>query len=256
MTGDIIKVFFKDDTFNKFKDSKDKYSEYLNFCSINFKEINVVYEDESLLIVNKPFGILSQKSAKSDISINEIVLSYLFNNGYSYEDYIEYKPGILNRLDRNTGGLCIFAKNRKKAVLLTEDIKNKKIRRIYNAILFGKVNLKGEYVAYYNKDTKNNIAIINKEKSEGFTKINTIFNTLNTNDEYSLCEIELKTGKSHQIRSMSKYLGHPIVNDKKYNGPTGNKYKLPGQYLIANKLIFPDGLVVEIDLPKEFKELI
>lgn len=262
--GDTINIYFSEDTFAKFEGKDILRENFEKLSDIPCKSLEIVYEDDEKIIINKPFGTLSQKSTRDDISVNEIIISYLISQGLSFEDFCEYKPSVLNRLDRNTGGLIMAAKTRKAAQNLTMQIKEKSIRRKYLAIVHGVCDFKGEYKAGYIKDSEKNTATILASSEDGEDIIKTVFNTLKTDKakSVSLISCELLTGKSHQIRAMTGFLGHPIINDTKYGDIKKDRMlfkkgpSLPGQYLFAREIIFPDGLTVTVDEPEAFKEII
>lgn len=260
--GDVIDIFFSDETFNSFKDADKGLREYEALCALEVPGADIVYENDGFLVLNKPFGILSQKATSSDISVNEIARVYLINEGkLGLEEYSAYHPSVVNRLDRNTGGLIIVAKSRRAAVELTEDIRAKRLRRIYTCLMWGKLSSGGVFEYYYKKDEAKNLAILSEEPLKGYSRIKTEFRPVRTGAGLSLCEAELFTGKSHQIRVTGKAIGHPLVNDEKYGDPDRDfsikdKISLPGQYLCATRLIFPDGMQVEIPVPKEFLRLL
>lgn len=259
--NDSIKIYFSEETFDKLTDNKHKEEDYYSLKQIN-TNISVIYESPDFLIINKPFGILSQKKDNKSISINEMAISYLINSGLSIDEFIKYRPSVLNRLDRNTGGLIICAKNKESAQILSDDIKNKRIIRSYTAILHGELKKDGLYQAFYKKDLKNNIAILSNDNKKDYTVIKTEFTIIDRINEASFYDVTLYTGKSHQIRAHSSFLGHSIINDKKYGNSIEDvkilkdiKDKLPGQYLFARKLVLKDGKTITCDLPKEFYEI-
>lgn len=263
--NDKINIYFSEDTFSKFEDKDSLKKIYEEISGISFKELSVVYEDEDKIIVNKPFGSLSQKSSKDDISVNEIILSYLINNGLSFEEFIKYKPSVVNRLDRNTGGLILAAKTKKAAMELTQNIKDKSIKRRYLTVVHGRLETDGEYRAKYIKDREKNLARILPFESEEGDLVSTLFYGLKYNDfkNTNLLLCELKTGKSHQIRAMAGFLGIPVINDKKYGdgGKDKNLFQiskalLPGQYLFAKEIEFPDGLKTNAPTPQAFLEVL
>ena len=133
--NDCIKVYFSDETFAKLKGaSKDIF---LDVSS----DIDVIYEDKDILIVNKPAGVLSQKAAASDISINEMILSYLMKTKQINEDSIHgFKPSIANRLDRNTSGLILAGKTLKGQQYLSQALKERSCKKIYHAIVAGELD--------------------------------------------------------------------------------------------------------------------
>ncbi|MBR4413350.1 MAG: RluA family pseudouridine synthase [Lachnospiraceae bacterium] len=242
-SGDSIKIFFSDDTFSKMSDSvKENLNVFLDAYK-NIKNVEIVFEQEDFMIVNKPEGVLTQKDKSSIPSLNEWCIGYLLSKNFIDEKSLkEFRPSVLNRLDRNTKGLVIFGKTLTGSQRLSELIKKRDIKKYYFAKTEGGCDLNGLYKAYLSKDEKTNKVTIyddikNIPKNIKYSPISTKINVLKSEKDYSLLEIELITGKSHQIRAHLAHLGYPLLGDKKYNGKTDSNLKY--QELIAYKLVFP-----------------
>jgi len=151
------------------------------------------------------------------------------------------RPGIVHRLDKDTSGLLVVAKNDKAHVNISNQIATKTCRRIYWALVDGVVKSDGEIITNIGRDPKNRLKMAVVE--DGKTA-HTIYRVLKVFDKYSLVEFELKTGRTHQIRVHSSYLGHPIVGDKLYNN-NKCKFKLNGQLLHAKRLIIKHPTTLE-----------
>lgn len=243
--NDIVKLYISDDTFDKFK-ANNKSIEKESYVISNNRDFDiaerVVYEDDDIIIVNKPEGMLSQKASSSDMSINEYILSYLIDNkSISDENLVNYKPSVVNRLDRNTTGLIIAAKNLKAAQYLSKIIKDRAIKKYYKCIVCGDFNKSGVYKAYLTKDKATNVVKITDKPIDSSSEyIETSYDIIEHNEETSILKVELITGKSHQIRAHLSYLGFPILGDRKYGNTTFNKrYKANNQMLHAYRLEFP-----------------
>ena len=238
--GDIVNFYLSDETIQSFQKSgvtnnREKVS--------SVRAEDIIYEDEDIIIVNKPSGILSQKSKADDISINEMILQYLLDNGkINNESLMTFKPSVCNRLDRNTSGLILAGKTPAGSKYLSQIIKNRSIRKYYQAVVKGQAKLKGIYKAHLTKDDNNNQVDIS---DKGFI-IETGFEVLEYNKELDITylRVELITGKSHQIRAHLAHLGYPIIGDTKYGNKNTNEYfrknyKIKSQMLTAYEVIFP-----------------
>jgi len=217
--------------------------------------IEIVYEDEDLAVINKPQGMVVHPAVKNYDNTLVNALMFKLDKLSSINGVI--RPGIVHRLDKDTSGLLVVAKNDKSHVSLSNQISSKDCRRIYWALVEGVVKSGGEIVTEIGRDPKNRLkmAVVDKGKTA-----HTIYRVLETFDKYSLVEFELKTGRTHQIRVHSAYLHHPIVGDKLYN-TNKCKFNLEGQLLHAKKLILSHpstGNVMEFEseLPEYFEKVL
>ena len=248
-TGDSVKIFFSDETFEKFRGSDNKIKAASSFKALNqFGNLEVVFENSEILFVNKPAGILSQKAKSSDISLNDWLVEYLLKKGDVTPESLEtYKPSICNRLDRNTSGLVICAKTLKGARCMNEMLKERTLDKFYITIVIGKVEKASELKGYLYKDENRNKVFIKKDDphDERYSFIETYYKPLdyNAKSNMTLLEVKLVTGKPHQIRAHLASCGTPIIGDVKYGGPKIDKrnYQLLHSYRLEFPKVMPEG---------------
>lgn len=245
--GDNIKIYLSDETFDSFcaKESVDVSSYEKAYKTL--KNINIVYEDDDMVVFNKPSNVLSQKSKPSDISMNEYLIGYLLNCGIVNENSLNsFKPSILNRLDRNTKGLIIGSKTLKGSTSISAMIKDRSLKKYYKATCMGRIDSPMLLDDYLIKDEKTNKVKVIKDNIPGSSPIKTYVTPINNYDDRTQIEIELITGKSHQIRAHMAFINHPLLGDYKYGNKSFNeKYGVNEQVLCAYKLVFPS------DCPEE-----
>ncbi len=249
--GDHVRIFFSDDTYEKMRGGTDEklmkassdaalqhqsntYPEWHSRKNGNPKggfQLNIVLETDDVLLINKPAGILSQGSEKGQTCINDI-LRQRYGRAES-----TYTPSVCNRLDRNTSGLLMAAKTYAGSRLISDLIKTHSVRKKYLAIVEGRMSGEGMLKGYLIKDHERNTVSI-KESGEKKDAVYTGYKILGQKDGYSLVEVELITGKSHQIRAHLSSIGYPLAGDVKYGG---HPYKgIRYQLLHSWKLVLPE----------------
>ncbi len=214
--GDLLQFYFSEDTFQKFRGTSP-IPQKAETNSAFFQTFPrwIIYEDNDLLLLNKPQGVLSQKSRPEDVSLNEHMLHYLYGT-MDADCFTNFKPGIVNRLDRNTSGIVIAGKTLRALQWLNEVVKQRQIGKYYLALVHGKVT-EGELSrGWLIKDEKKNTVRIFREEVAGAVPIATAFRPIRGFEDCTLLEVELITGKSHQIRAHLTALGFPLVGDPKY----------------------------------------
>ena len=258
--GDIVKLFFSDETFEKFSENGEKAASTKSFLAIDDK-IEILYEDEDIMLVNKPVGVLSQKAKADDISINEMIIAYLLRSGSLTQDMLKtFRPSVCNRLDRNTGGIILFGKTTKGMQYLSEGIKDRSIHKYYIAVVKGRWSDIGTFEAYLSKDNKLNQVTITKEavKDSQLIKTKIVSYDYNEKKDLTTLEIELLTGRAHQIRAYLSSRKHPIVGDPKYGDMKLNKkLAINGQLLFSHRVLIPaSGLDIKAPLPQIYSEVV
>ena len=261
--GDVVSIFLSDETFEKFHVNLEELKkEYDALKSLGLNGIKVVYEDNEMIVADKPYNMLSQKASDKDLSANEYLLGYMIKKGeLSFEEYQTFRPSVVNRLDRNTTGLLLFGKTLNALQQLGEGIRERTIEKYYRAVVAGELKEELELKGYLLKDEKTNKVTFYKEQVECSDYIETGVKPIKINNGLTLVEIHLVTGKTHQIRLHLSTIGHPILGDMKYGDANINKkyyesHKVNHQLLHAYRLEFPDGKVVTAEPAGIFEKLL
>lgn len=245
--GDRVILYFSDESFEKLSQRNEETAAFsCELCPA------VVYETEDIVVLNKPPGLLSQRAGKTDVSVNEwLRVRYPVEGGY--------RPSVLNRLDRNTSGLLLAAKNLKGAKEGSRWFSEGTLTKKYRALVAGVPASLIEGSAFLSKDKKNNLVRISEKEPEGMesAKIRFRYERLKAWEGYSLLSVTLLTGKSHQIRAHLSAIGFPILGDPKYgNREENRRWKkrtgLDRQLLHAGELLLPTGELVISEEPEDF----
>ncbi len=232
--------------------------------------IDIVYEDENLMLVNKPFGLLTHPDTQGD---NDTLIDRVLYYLQQKKDYIPsmtFTPSVCNRLDRNTGGLVVVAKNYTALKSMNKLIRERKIKKLYLCVVNGTIKDAGEVKNFLVKDEEQNKVEILDQDQEGAREVYTKYKPIKSNKEYTLLEVELITGRPHQIRAHFASIGHPIVGDVKYGDKQINRifkesFRLNHQFLYAYKLKFKEaetgleylkGETFSSKLPDSFENII
>lgn len=263
--GDIIQIYFTDETFEKFSgipQSGTAYATKNSAANVPPDKLNIIFEDEDIVIINKPSGMLSQKAVPEDISANEYLISYLLHTGAVSESELNtFKPSVCNRLDRNTSGLLIAGKSLKGLQQMSAMLKDRTIKKYYRCIVSGKVTQPAHIQGYLKKDERTNQVSIQKNASGDAKYIETEYQPLQSDGENTLLEVHLITGRSHQIRAHLASIGHPIIGDTKYgNRDINEKWRkrchIKSQLLHAYRMELPDGRIFIAPTGAEFEQIL
>lgn len=262
VAGDSVKLFLSDETIQKF-------SKEITVCKSNTK-LDILYEDDDILLVNKPAGMLSQKAEAKDISLVEHLISYLLESGQlTRENLKSFKPSICNRLDRNTSGLVVCGKSLKGLQTMGQLFKERKLKKYYRCIVAGNVTEKQYVKGYLIKDEKKNQVMVSDTYFPESQEIETEYRPIQQLKQGTLLEVHLITGKTHQIRAHLASQGHAVIGDYKYGSREINdrykkEYQLSHQLLHAYRLEVPktkelpqlSEKMFVAPLPKQFQKII
>ena len=261
---DCVRLFLAEETLDKFMGTQTE----AHTCSLD-----VIYEDDHVLFINKPVGMLSQKADKKDISLVEYLTGYLLEKGaLTREDLLTFHPSVCNRLDRNTSGIVAAGKTMSGLQTLSGAFKDRSLHKYYLALATGRVEHPSYIKGYLWKNERTNKVTVTREPKKDALPIETRMRPLSYSGtgDCTLLEVELLTGRTHQIRSHLASIGHPIIGDAKYGSREVNeayrkKYRVTSQLLHAWRIEMPSfegelsylsGLKLTAELPALFKKVI
>ncbi len=252
--GDFIELYINDEFF-------EVNEEATAFLKIK-PSLNILYEDENILVVDKPQGQIVHSDDKESYNtlINHIT-AHLYNKGeYNPDEEHAFRPALCNRIDRNTAGIVLAAKNAAALAEINEKIKNNLISKFYMCVALGHFEKQSDELHdYLIKNSDTNTVKVLKTKKDGAKEIITKYRVIRERNSLSLVEVELVTGRTHQIRAHLASIGHPLLGDTKYAKLSDMPIKSRKQYLYSYKIRFVpaesetllsylDGL--EIKVPK------
>lgn len=234
--GDLLQLYINDEFFEEPKEENA-------FLSIFKPHLDIVYEDENLLLVDKRPGIVvhADETEKVNTLITHIQAYLYQKKEWNPRDEHSFAPALCNRIDRNTGGIVIAAKNAETLRIMNDKIKEREIEKYYLAAVIGRMNPpEGKLEGFLLKDEVKKQVFVYHKPISGGKSATTIYKTLKAKNGLSLVECELLTGRTHQIRAQFADAGCPLLGDGKYgNGSDNKKYgRTVGQALYSYKLTF------------------
>ena len=265
--GDVVKLFLAEDTIEKFSS--------VQVQEVKKVDLDILYEDDEIILVNKSAGMLSQKAKETDESLVEYLIDYLLGSGKLTESGLRaFRPSVCNRLDRNTSGIVAAGKSLAGLQMLSGVFKDRSIHKYYQCLVSGVIRDVKTVDGWLLKDEKKNqVRILTEAEAKRFggrdgdeepKRIQTKYEPIATDGRFTLLKVTLLTGRSHQIRAHLASLGHPIVGDSKYGGvskvnPSGRtvKYQLLHSYRLefpklAEPFAYLSGRVFEAPMPGYF----
>ena len=234
VAGDLVEMYVNDEFF----DTPKEENAYLTVAT---PKLNIVYEDENILLVDKKPGMAvhPHDGAEYGRTLIDHIQAYLYAKGeWKPRQEHAFAPALCNRIDRNTGGIVIAAKNAEALRIMNQKVKDRELDKRYLAVIHGVMKPEnGELKGYLFKDAKKNRVYVTKTSQPGSKTCITKYQTLKKNRDLSLVECELITGRTHQIRAQFAANGHPLLGDGKY-GKADTKYNRKFQALSPYRVTF------------------
>jgi len=242
--GDILTLYIKDEFFEEQPDEYD-------FLKAPVK-LDIIYEDENIMLLNKKPGLIVHPDENYHFdSLIARVQHYLYEKGeYEPKKENSFAPALVNRIDRNTGGIVIASKNAETLRIMNQKVKDRELNKYYLCIAVGIFEKKSDLLTgYLEKNEKQNRVYISKKPTENSKTIKTKYKVLAEKNNFSLVEVDLLTGRTHQIRAHLASIGHPLLGDGKYGkNEINRKMGYKWQALYSYKLSFnftTDGGILE-----------
>lgn len=221
--GDTLTLYFKDEFFST-----------RTFTPVDCSDLKIIYEDANIMLLDKPVGISSHADEDGGVTLVDKIKSRLYRSGeYNPDAEHSFAPALCNRLDRNTGGMIIAAKNAAALREMNEKIRLRKVEKHYLCVADGVIKSDGVIEGYLTRGDKR--VSVSYTPSDGAKYIRTEYAPIADNGDTTLLDVTLATGRTHQIRASLALIGHPLTGDKKYGSKSDGAYRL-----YSYKLIFSD----------------
>ena len=237
--GDTVQLFIRDEFF-------DSPEQDMGALSRIKPKLTIAYEDANIILCNKRPGVLVHEDTEgADNTLIMHIKAYLYQKGeYDPDAEQSFAPALCNRIDRNTGGIVIAAKNAEALREMNEKIREDQLRKFYYCAVHGTMPRREDTLyGYLVKDSRNNMVTVSDRKMPGGKQIITKYRVCRVRDGNSLLEVELVTGRTHQIRAHLSHIGHPLLGDGKYGVNREEKrqgYKYQALYAWRLQFHFPD----------------
>lgn len=236
LLGDTLQLYINDEFFEKPREEN-------SYLKVSTPRLHIIYEDDNIILVDKKPGVLCHSAGQWDYNtLIANIQAYAYQKGeWKPKEEHAFAPALCNRIDRNTGGIVIAAKNAEALRIMNEKIKEREIEKYYLCIVHGKPDpAVGTLSGYIFKDAKKNQVYVKHQPEPGAKLSQTKYRVLQTKNGLSLVECELLTGRTHQIRAQMADAGWPLLGDGKYGSERKNKQfgETGGQALYSYRLVF------------------